>query len=107
MTRRAPVKITLAVKLLMVYLHRREDLVDHSLSQIYKNPKPFGCGPVASVPIILIQAFADCIPGISSKYQESPHPIFWVEAYNDAVQKWIPVDPFVTKTVAKASKFEP
>jgi xeroderma pigmentosum group C-complementing protein len=45
--------------------------------------------------------------GISSKYQESPHPIFWVEAYNDAVQKWIPVDPFVTKTVAKTSKFEP
>lgn len=33
--------------------------------------------------------------------------MFWVEAFNEAVQKWIPVDPLVTKSVAKASKFEP
>jgi xeroderma pigmentosum group C-complementing protein len=91
----------------MVYLDRREDLVDHSLSQIYNIPKPLGCSPLASVPFTLIQAFADFILGISSNHQQSPHPIFWVEAYNDAVQKWIPVDPLVTKTVAKASKFEP
>ena len=38
---------------------------------------------------------------------ESPYPIFWVEVFNAAVQKWIPVDPLVTMTVAKASKFEP
>jgi len=30
-----------------------------------------------------------------------------VEAFNEAVQKWIPVDPLVTKSVAKPSKFEP
>lgn len=30
-----------------------------------------------------------------------------MEAFNDAVQKWIPVDPIVTKTVAKPTKFEP
>lgn len=33
--------------------------------------------------------------------------MFWVEAFNEAVQKWIPVDPLVTKSLAKASKFEP
>ena len=33
--------------------------------------------------------------------------MFWVEAYNEAVQKWIPVDPLVTKSLAKPSKFEP
>ncbi|KAI2794543.1 hypothetical protein POX_a01142 [Penicillium oxalicum] len=39
--------------------------------------------------------------------RESPHPVFWVEAFNEAVQKWIPVDPLVTKSLAKPSKFEP
>lgn len=37
----------------------------------------------------------------------SPYPVFWVEAFNEAVQKWIPVDPLTTKTVAKYTKFEP
>ncbi|KAA6413442.1 MAG: DNA repair Rad4 [Lasallia pustulata] len=38
---------------------------------------------------------------------ESRYPIYWVEAFNAAVQKWIPVDPLVTNTIAKPSKFEP
>lgn len=38
---------------------------------------------------------------------ESRYPIYWVEAFNSAIQKWIPVDPLVTNTVAKSSKFEP
>lgn len=33
--------------------------------------------------------------------------MFWVEAFNEAVQKWIPVDPLVTKSMAKSFKFEP
>lgn len=39
--------------------------------------------------------------------RESPYPVFWVEAFNEAVQKWIPIDPLVTKSLAKPSKFEP
>ncbi|MCJ1477829.1 hypothetical protein MMC13_006502 [Lambiella insularis] len=39
--------------------------------------------------------------------RESPYPIYWVEAFNVAVQKWVPVDPLVTKSIAKFSKFEP
>ena len=39
--------------------------------------------------------------------RESKYPIYWVEAFNEAVQKWVPVDPLVTKTIAKPSKFEP
>lgn len=39
--------------------------------------------------------------------RESSYPVFWVEAFNEAVQKWLPIDPMVTKSVAKPSKFEP
>lgn len=39
--------------------------------------------------------------------RESSYPVFWVEAYNEAVQKWITADPLVTKTLAKPFKFEP
>ncbi|PLB41700.1 putative DNA repair protein Rad4 [Aspergillus candidus] len=39
--------------------------------------------------------------------RESSYPVFWVEAFNESVQKWIPVDPLVTKSLAKAFKFEP
>jgi len=35
------------------------------------------------------------------------YPIYWVEAFDEATQKWIPVDPLVTKTVGKSRKFEP
>ena len=33
--------------------------------------------------------------------------MYWVEAFNAAYQKWVPVDPIVTNTIAKPSKFEP
>lgn len=35
------------------------------------------------------------------------YPIFWVEAFNTAQQKWIPVDPIVTQTIGKPFKIEP
>lgn len=34
-------------------------------------------------------------------------PIFWVEAFNAAHQKWIPLDPIVTGTFNKPSRLEP
>jgi xeroderma pigmentosum group C-complementing protein len=43
----------------------------------------------------------------TKRIKESPYPIFWVEAFNEADQKWIAVDPIVTKTVSKPSGFEP
>ncbi|OJJ69657.1 hypothetical protein ASPBRDRAFT_46016 [Aspergillus brasiliensis CBS 101740] len=43
----------------------------------------------------------------SRPIRESAHPIFWVEAFNEAVNKWIPVDALVTKSMAKPSKLEP
>lgn len=33
--------------------------------------------------------------------------MFWVEAFNEAAKKWIPIDPVVTKSLAKPTKFEP
>lgn len=38
---------------------------------------------------------------------ESPYPIFWVEVLDDAHQKWLPVDPLVTETIARPRSFEP
>jgi len=39
--------------------------------------------------------------------QESPYPVFWVEVFDEAHQKWFPVDPLVTETIAKPRVFEP
>lgn len=39
--------------------------------------------------------------------QESPFPVFWVEVLDEAHQKWFPVDPMVTETIAKPRSFEP
>ena len=41
------------------------------------------------------------------RIRDSKYPIYWVEAFNEAMQKWVPVDPLVTRTIAKPSKFEP
>ncbi|KAI9800906.1 MAG: hypothetical protein M1833_003043 [Piccolia ochrophora] len=41
------------------------------------------------------------------RIRESRYPVYWVECFNEALQKWIPVDPLTTNTIAKASKFEP
>ena len=38
---------------------------------------------------------------------ESPFPIYWVEVFDEAAQKWICVDPLVTHTVGKPSRLEP
>ncbi|TVY35721.1 DNA repair protein [Lachnellula occidentalis] len=39
--------------------------------------------------------------------QESPFPVYWVEVLDEAHQKWLPVDPLVTETIAKPRAFEP
>ncbi|MCJ1463886.1 hypothetical protein MMC07_002495 [Pseudocyphellaria aurata] len=42
------------------------------------------------------------------RIRESPFPLFWVEAFDEANQKWIPVDPLtITNSISKPSKFEP
>ncbi len=38
---------------------------------------------------------------------ESLKPVFWVEVFDSAHQKWFPVDPLVTESIAKPSAFEP
>ncbi|KAF2207876.1 hypothetical protein CERZMDRAFT_50207 [Cercospora zeae-maydis SCOH1-5] len=34
-------------------------------------------------------------------------PVFWVEAFNEATQKWIAIDPIVTHTTGQPAKLEP
>ncbi|KAK8233969.1 hypothetical protein HDK90DRAFT_454380 [Phyllosticta capitalensis] len=50
-------------------------------------------------------------PLISSKKQTAmskpSYPVYWVEAFNAAQQKWIPVDAIATGTVGKPSRLEP
>ncbi|KAL2069598.1 hypothetical protein VTL71DRAFT_14277 [Oculimacula yallundae] len=38
---------------------------------------------------------------------ESDYPVFWVEVFDEAHQKWFPVDPLVTESIAKPRGFEP
>jgi xeroderma pigmentosum group C-complementing protein len=41
------------------------------------------------------------------KAYQTPYPVYWVEAFNSAHQKWIPIDPLSTFTVNAAEKMEP
>jgi xeroderma pigmentosum group C-complementing protein len=41
------------------------------------------------------------------RFRESKFPVYWVEAFNRAGHKWIPIDPLVTQTIGKPMKFEP
>ncbi|KAL4805196.1 Rad4-domain-containing protein [Aspergillus unguis] len=41
------------------------------------------------------------------KPRESSYPVFWVEVLNEAFQKWVVIDPMVTKTLAKPHRLEP
>lgn len=49
-------------------------------------------------------------PGLSSRpkrIQRPAHPVFWVEAFDEATEKWITVDPMATKSVNKPAQIEP
>lgn len=41
------------------------------------------------------------------KISESQYPVYWIEAWNVATQRWICVDPLVTGAVGAYSKIEP
>ncbi|KAI5295073.1 hypothetical protein KEM52_002423 [Ascosphaera acerosa] len=42
-----------------------------------------------------------------SLVSRSHFPVFWVEAWNEAMQKWVVVDPLVTMTINKPAQLEP
>lgn len=61
-----------------------------------------------------IPTMASAIPSVSmpkpkkpKHIHESPFPVFWVEVLDEAHQRWIAVDPIVTRTVGKAQRLEP
>ncbi|KAF3006578.1 hypothetical protein E8E13_006777 [Curvularia kusanoi] len=37
----------------------------------------------------------------------APYPVYWVEAFNPAHQKWVPIDPLSTFTINAPEKLEP
>ncbi|KAL1636950.1 hypothetical protein SLS58_009557 [Diplodia intermedia] len=49
-------------------------------------------------------------PSPAKPIKTIPHPrypVFWVEVFNPAQQKWVTADPIVTGTIAKPSRLEP
>ncbi|RKF66864.1 DNA repair protein rhp41 [Golovinomyces cichoracearum] len=58
---------------------------------IIKNPSPPRCQKIVK----------------AKQIRESQFPVFWVEVFDDVHQKWVPVDPFGTQTIAKTRGFEP
>ncbi|CRG90811.1 DNA repair protein rhp41 [Talaromyces islandicus] len=78
---------------------------DRNSAQTDKSSKPRRLGqPLFKSKVTPFSSYAAERP---RNFLYSPYPVFWVEAFNEAVQKWVPVDPLVTKTVAKYTKFEP
>lgn len=48
--------------------------------------------------------------GVAPKKQKAfhvPYPVYWVETFNTAHQKWVPIDPHSTFTVNSPEKLEP
>ncbi|KAL6702925.1 hypothetical protein ACN47E_000826 [Coniothyrium glycines] len=48
--------------------------------------------------------------GVAPKKQKAfhmPYPVYWVETYNNAHQKWVPIDPHSTLSVNMPEKLEP
>jgi xeroderma pigmentosum group C-complementing protein len=48
--------------------------------------------------------------GVSPKQPKKYHssyPVYWVEVFNPAHQKWVPIDPHCTNSVDKPDKLEP
>lgn len=43
----------------------------------------------------------------SSTVRKLEYPIFWIEVFNSAYQRWVPVDATVTGTINKPAKLEP
>ncbi|KAI9807586.1 MAG: hypothetical protein M1825_005526 [Sarcosagium campestre] len=67
---------------------------------------PFGVDPEAKSHLITAPTTPER-PTKRKRIRQSPYPVYWVECFNEALQKWIPVDPLVTNTIAKPTKFEP
>jgi xeroderma pigmentosum group C-complementing protein len=47
------------------------------------------------------------VPPKQRRAFQTPFPVYWVEAFNSAHQKWVPIDPLSTFTVNAAEKLEP
>lgn len=61
----------------------------------------YGAKPEQSSPIAAIKK-------PSKRIRDSPYPIFWVEVFDESLQKWIPIDPLVRSTINKPKTgFEP
>ncbi|KAI4178952.1 MAG: hypothetical protein L6R41_008126, partial [Letrouitia leprolyta] len=47
------------------------------------------------------------LPKKRKTFPSSPHPIFWLEVFNPHTQKYLPIDPLVTRTINKPLALTP
>jgi xeroderma pigmentosum group C-complementing protein len=100
-------------------LRERDESIDAmDFSEDFAEPAPIPVGPVRSEacqPIVRIGSrrrggglgrppAAVTAPRVIPRPR---HPIFWVEAFDPHLQRWIPVDCMATQTVARPTVFEP
>ncbi|KAF2798466.1 Rad4-domain-containing protein [Melanomma pulvis-pyrius CBS 109.77] len=52
-------------------------------------------------------ALSGGVPPKQKKKYHNAYPVYWVEAFNPAQQKWVPADPLSTFTVNMPEKLEP
>ncbi|KAL1306140.1 hypothetical protein AAFC00_004252 [Neodothiora populina] len=65
-------------------------------------------------PMMAMPGGGQPFPNLPAKPKKKPssirkldYPIFWVEAFNPAYQRWVPIDATVTGVINKPSKLEP
>ncbi|THC92464.1 hypothetical protein EYZ11_008055 [Aspergillus tanneri] len=99
------------VKLNLQYISLSSDMYDTSTDEQSGSPAsptpPSKSRRLARPQFRASRPFKTTVAASRPSTRESAYPVFWVEALNEAVQKWIPVDPLVTKSLAKTFKFEP
>ncbi|ERF76606.1 hypothetical protein EPUS_08725 [Endocarpon pusillum Z07020] len=84
-------------------LGRQRQLNQNAESPTISDPRwrLYGAGPEESSPVPAVKKPA-------KRIRDSPYPVFWVEIFDESLQKWIPVDPLVRSTINKPKTgFEP
>ena len=84
-------------------LGRQRQLNQNGESPTLSDPRwrLYGAGPEQSSPVAAVRK-------PSKRIIDSPYPVFWVEVFDESLQKWIPIDPLVRSTINKPKTgFEP
>ncbi|KAF2468492.1 Rad4-domain-containing protein [Lindgomyces ingoldianus] len=108
-----PPKPSSQTKVMILNPYNKEEAPSPSKSALTANPKastPARPKRLSRLERALGERSAAYNSGVAPKQKKKYHtayPVYWVEAFNPVVQKWIPIDPLSTFTVDKPEKLEP